>query len=383
MNYDRSERIRRAAILIASLEQALAEQMLESLPPAEATKILAEVDRLGELDSEELQDVLDEFRAAGRQGRTAQEAVEFTYSVPQPVLRREPPAAAATIVVNDNPHSQANAEQDADAELMAELLSQEHPQTIAAALSRLGSEQGAAVFAGLPAPLQADVLDRLATLEPADEDAVQDVESQLQHHVELHRERRQRAVASAELARRMLQKTSPDQRDRLLARLSPPGGQRNAAAAEIAPTNDHMASQQAHALATQVRMERETAQAQNSAPPTRFEAWTDEPSASVGTAPAAATLVLEDRSRELELINDRSLLDALRVADERTVQWALAASSEKFLNRVASKLPRRQATRLREMVRSIGPTRLTDLRAAQHELLRLARGAGASETATR
>jgi flagellar motor switch protein FliG len=383
MNYDRSERIRRAAILIASLEQALAEQMLESLPPAEATRILAEVDRLGELDSEELQDVLDEFRAAGREGRTVQEAVEFTYSVPQPVLRREPPAAAAAIVVNDDAHSRANVEQDADAELMAELLSQEHPQTIAAALSRLGSEQGAAVFAALPALLQVDVLDRLATLEPADEGAVQDVESQLQHHVELHRQRRQRAVASAELARRMLEKTPPDQRSKLLARLSPPGGQRIAPPPAIASTNDHAASQQAQSLATHSRMARETSQAQDFAPTTRFEAWTDEPSASTGTAPASATMILEDRSRELELINDRSLLDALRVADERTVQCALAASSEKFLNRVASKLPRRQAARLREMVRSIGPTRLADLRAAQHELLRLARGAGAPETATR
>ena len=41
MNYERNERIRRAAILVASIDEALAEQMLDSLPASEATKILA------------------------------------------------------------------------------------------------------------------------------------------------------------------------------------------------------------------------------------------------------------------------------------------------------------------------------------------------------
>jgi hypothetical protein len=92
---------------------------------------------------------------------------------------------------------------------------------------------------------------------------------------------------------------------------------------------------------------------------------------------------LEDRSQELEELEDGALLHALRVADERTVQCALAASSEKFLNRVAGKLTRRQASRLREMVRSVGPTRLTELREAQHELLRLAHGGAVKEMAGR
>ncbi|HEX6963537.1 MAG TPA: FliG C-terminal domain-containing protein, partial [Lacipirellula sp.] len=106
-----------------------------------------------------------------------------------------------------------------------------------------------------------------------------------------------------------------------------------------------------------------------------FEAWTNETASFAQpqpSSPVSLRILLEDRSEELEALDDRSLLQALRQADERTVQRALAASSEKFLNRVAGKLPRRQANRLRQMVRSIGPTRLTELREAQHELLRLA-----------
>jgi hypothetical protein len=170
----------------------------------------------------------------------------------------------------------------------------------------------------------------------------------------------------------MLEKTPSAQRDALLARLSPVGSPRPATSPIQLPSNHWQKPQPAQAqaaLSTAV----DAPALQSLSPSSHFEAWTSEPAATPA-AIQASSAVLEDRSRELELIDDRSLLQALRTADERTVQCALAASSEKFLNRVASKLPRRQASRLREMVRSLGPTRLADLRAAQHHLLSLARG---------
>jgi flagellar motor switch protein FliG len=366
MTYDRSDRIRRAAILVASLEETLAEQMLDSLPHSEATKILAEAERLEEIDPEEVQDVLDEFRAAGRGARGADAAVEFTYSAPPMAVKREPVAVVPPAI------DQLSDEQEADAVLMAELLTHEHPQTIAAALSRLPREQGAAVFARLPVALQLDVLDRLANLETADEDAVKELETQLQRRVEHQRERRERATATAEMARRMLERTPADRRDALLARLSP-GGQsdptseraRSNHAANVAEADDERATVLQVAPRPWDAVEEESAG--------HFEAWADEPTEyASSSSPVSMRILLDDRSDDLEALDDRSLLEALRQADERTVQCALAASSEKFLNRVAGKLPRRQANRLRQMVRSIGPTRLTELREAQHELLRLA-----------
>jgi flagellar motor switch protein FliG len=370
MNYDRSERIRRAAILVASLEETLAEQMLASLPPAEAEKILEEVDRLGELEQEELRDVLDEFRAAGRRGQSVEGGVEFTYSVPSPALGR---AVAEEVAASAAPDNAAIAQQEADAALMAELLSHEHPQTIAAALSRLGPEQGAAIFARLPLGLQTDVLDRLASLEPADEDVVQELEQQLQRRVEQQRERRDRATAATELARRMLEKTPVAQRDALLARLSPPE-MRSPAAAPIGKVAAPTVPQLERLRDISKRFVPQADDLPTESDSEHFEAWTGEPASSNSNSPVSLRILLEDRSADLESLDDRSLLEALRLADERTVQCALAASSEKFLNRVAGKLPRRQAQRLRQMVRSIGPTRLTELREAQYELLRLAHG---------
>jgi flagellar motor switch protein FliG len=368
MTYDRTDRIRRAAILVASLDERLAEQMLDSLPPSEATKILAEAERLEEVDPDEVQDVLDEFRAAGRGGRAAETAVEFTYSAPQVPAKRDaaPPPQPEV--------NELSEQQEADAALMAELLTHEHPQTIAAALSRLGHEQGAAVFAKLPSQLQLDVLDRLTNLESADEDAVNELEVQLQRRIEEQRKRRERAVAAAEMARRMLERTPAAQRDALLARISPASG--SATPLPPSPPAGAAGSTEPYAAApSTLPMTSPAWTVEDEESSGRFEAWADEPAGFAppkSSTPVSMRILLEDRSNELETLDERSLLEALRQAEERTVQCALAASSEKFLNRVAGKLPRRQANRLRQMVRSIGPTRLTELREAQHELLRLA-----------
>jgi flagellar motor switch protein FliG len=382
MNYDRTQRIRRAAILVAHLEESLAEQMLESLPRLEAVKILDEVDRLGELDQEEVADVLDEFRSAGRRGRRTADAVEFTYSAPSAEAAVAASAVMAT-AAEESAAAAANAQSEADAVLMAELLTHEHAQTIAAALSRLGHERGAAVFAALPAGLQAEVLDRLANLEPADESVAMELEAQLQQRVEQHRARKDRASAAKEMARQILGKTEPGQREVLMARLSskssPSSGVNRADSVTRA---EYAVSKQAQILASAVQLARSAAASEAYAEAGQFEVWADEASDD-RAKPQAAAVELEDRSRELETLDDRSLLEALRVADERTVQCALAASSERFFKRVARKLPRQQASRLRQVVRSIGPTRLAELREAQHELLRIARGGQAVGVASR
>ena len=80
MTYDRNDRIRRAAILVASLDEALAEQLLAELPPTEADRVLEEAEQFEAIDPEEQQDVLAEFRRLARGRRPAEGAVEFAYS---------------------------------------------------------------------------------------------------------------------------------------------------------------------------------------------------------------------------------------------------------------------------------------------------------------
>jgi hypothetical protein len=134
-------------------------------------------------------------------------------------------------------------------------------------------------------------------------------------------------------------------------------------------------AQQAQILAAAVRRAR-AADRQPAAPPT------DAARPAVRQTPLRFDVgALEDRSDELEMLDDATLVAVLRRADDATVLRALAASGEQFLKRVTNMLPARQARKLRRMLRALGPTRLADLHHAQHELLRLAHGANAADAA--
>jgi flagellar motor switch protein FliG len=365
MPYDRSDRIRRAAILVASLDEPLAEQLLADLPPSEAARVLSEAEALESIDPDEQRDVLAEFRRLTR-GRVAAEAsgaVEFAYSSRDDVRAAHAPPSTPPETYVAAPALTGLS--DADAAAMADLLAGEHPQIVAAALSRLPEDHSAAVFSALPADIQAQALERLASLAPVDEDAVQEIEMQLQQRLGERRERQARSAAGAALVQRMLARTPETQRNHLLERMSakdataapavskvqgtttatqrvlPSGSVRLAYADAIDPV-----AQQALELASAVRR----AQASGAY-----------------RAPA-----LNDRTDELESLSDAALVAGLRAAGEPTVLRALAASGDGFLKRVIGMLPRKQAKQLRRMLRDLGPTRLADLHEAQHRLLELA-----------
>jgi flagellar motor switch protein FliG len=367
MAYDRTDRIRRAAILVASLDDALAEQVLDGLPAGVRDRVLDEAERIDAIDPEEQQDVLAEFRRLSRATGRDAAAVEASFSDSQKNKATDGAASAETDATAGksalSPVSPGLS--DSDAAGMAELLAEEHPQIVAAALARLSEEQSAAVFAALPVDVQADALDRLADLAPADEAALEEVASQLHLQLQQKRERQARAAAGAELVQKILARTPTPQRTYLLARMAArheakqtedrnKSEDRKAAPAKAASAVDPVA-QQALNLAAAMRR----AQAASS-----FEA-----------AP------LEDRSAEFEFVSDGALVAGLRSADEMTVLRALAASGEGLLARVSGMLPRRQAKQLKRMLGNLGPTRLADLHEAQRRLLELAHGAAAEEAA--
>lgn len=364
MTYDRSDRIRRAAILVASLDEPLAERLLADLPPAEAARILEEAEQLEAIDPEEQQDVLAEFRRLTRAGRPADDAVEFSYSGGE---GREGLASSyAEPSSQSGPSAAGGGLTDGDATAMAELLAGEHPQIVAAALARLGEEQSAAVFAALPAELQADALERLAALAPADEDAVQEVESQLQHRLQQRREHQARSAAGAALVQRILARTPDAQRTYLLARMAKP----HAAGAVSRPAaGADSRSGRAASAARGYAFDPVAQQAINLASAVRR----------AHASGADDAQIIEDCTAELEQLSDQELVAGLRASGEQTVLRALAASGDAFLARVMNMLPRRQAKQLRRMLRNLGPTRLADLQQAQHELLRLAHEMSESE----
>jgi flagellar motor switch protein FliG len=170
----------KAAILILSLPEEGARELLSRMDADEVERILAAVSRIEAVPSELQARVLEEFREriAGRSGVVfggAARTLEIIETLLPPVhaerLRAKYRRDYAPIAWALHPHTPA---------FIAASIAGEDSQTIALILSQLPTRQGAAVIAGLPESMRPEVVRRLATLEPVTADVVSDVAAGLE-----------------------------------------------------------------------------------------------------------------------------------------------------------------------------------------------------------
>lgn len=356
-NHERDRQLRKVAILVSSLDEKLAEQILADLPAADAQAVRTAVDRLDHVDREEEDSIFDEFRSSTHSAKpTNTDGVELDASLLARIEEQEAgdsqkPAAQAP--------NRLSVLSDAEATTIVDALSREHPQTVAIVISRLDDTAAAKILTMLPPHLQVDVLKRLAELDPADEHSVQVVESHLAEWINHQRERKQRKTAGAELVQRILQGTPEDQRAVILSRL---GSRLPEVARRFA--------------------QRETSSAQSVDSQSRSKVSTDPHSKSGSRGPISRPPVsknskpsihpdiptVADPLGELERADDAALLAALTQTDRQVVTLALAGASEELMKRILRRLPRRQAKDFRKRLRDVGPTRLSDMLSAQQQL---------------
>ncbi len=355
---DHQQQLRKVAILVATLDEPLAERLLADLPAREEDAVRKMVEQLGEIDPEEYRAVVADFRKGlSLSPKTA------TEPLPTKMEGVELDPSLLARMANDDfstpmPESKLHASpwqtlSDADATTLVEMLSAEQPQTVAVVLSKLETSRSAELLMKLPPALQAEVLTRLADLDPADEQTLEVVASQLSQWLTAQRQRRQRRAAGCELVQRILQDTPDDQRTVLLSRLD----KRNPELAE-------KLAGEALVNSSAIRKSQSYVQSYAQRPTVS--------SSSMGSSTQASTLVANESAdplKELESLDDNGLLRALRYADRATVMLALAGASESLMKRIVKDLPRRKANQFRQQVRAIGPTRLSDMVAAQRELL--------------
>ncbi len=350
----RHNQLRKAAILVATLGEPLGEQLLADLPPRDAAEVRELVSNLDEINPVEYESLMADFRAGNADkvtDNTTQPQIDGGVELDASLLARlESADEFATTPPSPQADQPWHAVKDIDAETLAEVLTAEQPQTIAVVLARLEPAQAAILIAKLPPALQVDVLSRLSDLDPADEQSLQVVESQLAAWINDKQRQKQRMAAGCDLVQRILQDTPDKQRAALMEHL---GTTDPSLADRLRPTH--------------------------SGPSTGFTSTAPRiPSAhppAAYAAPTAKSSIDEeseslDPLSQLEALDDQALLQALQSADRQTVMLALAGASESFMKRIVRGLPRRQANQFRRQVRTIGPTRLSDIVAAQRELVR-------------
>lgn len=202
--------MRKAAILMVLLGDEPSANIFRYLQEDEIQELSKEISRLGKIDPEIADSVLEEFhRMNMAQNCLAQGGADFAKKLlvkafgsesSKKLLDRLNISLQGTIVGFDSL-------QKADPAQLSRFIQAEQPQTIALVLAHLNSSQAAALLSSLPAQLRADVVMRMANLEQISPDIINKIttilEQKLRSLGDFSRESYGGVRAVAELINRM------------------------------------------------------------------------------------------------------------------------------------------------------------------------------------
>jgi len=175
--------IRKAAILLMSLPEETAAQLMAKLEPKQVELVSIEIAKMGVVTGEEQESAIQEFANAnptqlsGRSG-----GLEVAKSLVEQALGK---AAGATL---ENVRQSIEAMpfgflQKVDSQNLLTFIIDEHPQTIAVILCHLPASQAAEIMRGLPPDRQISVIRRIAIMGQTSPEIIDEVERGLQNRM--------------------------------------------------------------------------------------------------------------------------------------------------------------------------------------------------------
>jgi flagellar motor switch protein FliG len=307
--------IRKAAILVANLDHAAADLLMERLGPERANLVRQAVKYLDDVSAEERQRIVDEFR-------------RVSPLVPGPSvagieLDRLPASHWGKTALSATDQAERPAEGDdarpfaflheAEDEKLAGLLCSERPPTVALVLSHLPPERAGEVMARLTPALQVEVVRRLVELQSMDPESLREVERVLQTRwIEQFAIERSRD-AGPESVTRILAACDPATRGQILDNLA---------------VHDRQLAEQ------------------------------------FGERPMAF--------EELAKFGDAALLAVYRAAEPEVARLAFLGATPALVERLLRLMPPREAKRLRNKLAHPGPICLSDVEEAKRRVAALA-----------
>src|SRR5689334_2431883 len=169
--------VERAAILLLTLGEQEAAQVLKHMGAREVQKVGAAMTRLTGVSRDEVTEVLSEFTTLVETQTSVGVGVDdFLRKVLVDALGQEK-AASVIDRINLGPTSKGlEALKWMDPRAVAELIRHEHPQIIAIVLAYLDADQAAEIIAEMPAGLRPEVLMRIAVLDGVQPSALSELD---------------------------------------------------------------------------------------------------------------------------------------------------------------------------------------------------------------
>jgi flagellar motor switch protein FliG len=175
--------IRKAAILLMSLPDDQAAQLVGKLEPKQVEAVSIEIAKLGAVSGEEQETVIHDFASSNPTDIMVKAGgLEVAKQLVERALGK---SAGATL---DNVRQSIEALpfgflQKVDAQNLLTFIIDEHPQTIALILSHLPSQQASEIISGLPIERQLAVIRRVATMGQTSPEIIKEVERGLEHRM--------------------------------------------------------------------------------------------------------------------------------------------------------------------------------------------------------
>jgi flagellar motor switch protein FliG len=331
--------IKKAAILLASLDHETADELLAQMEPEQAARVRREIVALDDIDPALQRKIVAEFRQGQSPPRDPYPTgIELDSGLAERIARAESPASHQHDPPAEEPPPFRFLHQ-AEADTLVDYLQNERPQTIALVVSHLSPGQAAEVIDRLAPVIQAQVLRRLAELDSADPAILRDVERQLESWISQQIRTREKRRAGLEALSAIVSAAGRNSRQQIIANLA---------------RHDRL-------LAESLGFEVADTDSIN-------EISTNP----VASAPAPPRKHCRMKFTSLVELDDAHLSALVEAAQTDVLVLALAGADATFVERVANRLTARQARLLRRALAHLGPTRLSDVEEAQESLADLA-----------
>lgn len=306
----------KAALLLLSLGEGNAGEILKRLDDKEVQVLGQRISRLEVVSTKQLATILEEFHRM----MEAPEALVvrgdqfFKNTISKTMDMKRQQDLIESLDLDTSPEFFQKIKK-LDSRTLASYMRNEHPQTVALVLAHLERPQAGAVLAQFPENLQMEVVRRIANLDQVSPAIIEEIDNALRDEISLVEEVGGRAIGGAQSVAEILNQMERALENSILKRLE---------------------EEDYEALAEDIRRYMFT-----------FE--------------------------DLLGVEDRGVMALLKEVNTQELALALKAASEDLREKFFKNMSTRAAEMLREELEIMGPARLRDVEAAQQKIIQIAK----------
>ncbi len=307
--------IERAAIFLMAVGEAGAAEVLKHMGPKEVQRVGQTMASLQNVSAAQVEQVIDEFVGTlNAQTALGIDSDEYIRKVLTDALGADKAAGMIDRILLGRNSKGLEQLKWLEGRAVAELIRNEHPQIIAIVLSYLDSDQAAEVLQQLPERTRADVIMRIATLDGVQPAALQELDEILEKQLSGGSSVQSSAIGGVKVAANILNMVDGTIEGKIMESL------RNSDADTAQKIQDKMFV---------------------------FENLLD--------------------------VDDRGIQTLLREVQTDSLLLALKGADEALKEKIFANMSKRAAEMLRDDLEAKGPVRLSEVEAAQKEILSVAR----------